>query len=109
MRQLFALGSNAYAGHELWSCQFNGPSLYFNAEEEPECREGEPQQACSVYRQNQNRLSLHLPKASETSSLLSQVETLDKQVILTCRWGTRLLCIENLIYQALFNILQSGG
>ena len=39
---------------ERWSrmvsCQCSGRSLYFNAEEEPKYQEGEPQQACSVYR-----------------------------------------------------------
>ena len=44
--------------------------------------------ACSVYRQNRNRISRHQPDAFETRSLLSQVETLDKQVASTCRWGT---------------------
>ena len=47
-------GFNVSFRTERWSrmvsCQCSGRSLYLNAEEEPECREGEPQQACSVYR-----------------------------------------------------------
>ena len=42
--------SEPYADHEWWLCQCNGQSLYLNAEEEPKCWSGEPQQACSVYR-----------------------------------------------------------
>ena len=72
------------------SCQCNSRSLYLNAEEGPGCREREPQQAFSVCRQNRNRLSLHLPETSETSGLLTQVETLEKHVALTCRRGTLL-------------------
>ena len=35
--------SEPHADHEWWSCQSNDWSLYLHAEEEPECRVGEPQ------------------------------------------------------------------
>ena len=53
--------SETHADHDWWSYQSNDRSQYLNAEEEPEYRVGEPQQACSVYRRTKNRLSLHLP------------------------------------------------